>query len=416
MGETLHDEALQVCRLVEKICATVGPGCPCSPQEASRGRLLEEALKPWVDEVVLEWFTCSPGAFLGWFKLAVILNGIALAFFWMSDKSSHGLPFAGIAFAFATLVLVLMVLEFVLYKEAVDGFFSRKESFNVVGKIRPNGCETPAHIVLFGGHHDSALQFTWLRYLKMGYYVAVGVLILSVVALFLGTGLQLALQTFGVETSKVGRLFLNVCLWVFPLAFVFGFFFTERGKNGGKVPGATDNLASSALTVSLARIIRSHPELLPPDTEVRFVSFGSEEAGVRGAKRYVEAHEQELKSKETLLVNFDTLVEPELTLFKSDCNGIVRNRQDALAEVSEAAQRAGVPFKMANFPFGGGGTDTIPFSEKGIKAVTFYSMKVPSQMVQFYHQEFDTPDKVNPEAFENALKVCVEILKHRKNT
>ena len=69
---------------------------------------------------------------------------------------------------------------------------------------------------------------------------------------------------------------------------VFAFFFSGGGRTGGRVPAAAATLSASALTVARARILRRQPELIPQRTEVRFLSFGCEEAGMRGAMRYVQ--------------------------------------------------------------------------------------------------------------------------------
>jgi hypothetical protein len=82
-----------------------------------------------------------------------------------------------------------------------------------------------------------------------------------------------------------------------------------------------------------------------------------------------------------------------------------------VAELKGAAEAAGIPHKTAPFPFGGGGTDTMRFSERGIKAATLYSMKVPGQMVRFYHTPRDDHSLYeNPEqqrALGNALAICL---------
>lgn len=76
---------------------------------------------------------------------------------------------------------------------------------------------------------------------------------------------------------------------------IFGLFFTHGTKNGGIVPGAVDNLSASAVAVALCRILIANPALIPADTEVRFISFGAEEAGLRGSRRYVERHLDDLR-------------------------------------------------------------------------------------------------------------------------
>jgi len=63
---------------------------------------------------------------------------------------------------------------------------------------------------------------------------------------------------------------------------------TERTQSGP--PGAADNLSACALAVALCGFLLRNPSYIPVDTEIRFISFGSEEAGLRGSRRYVERH------------------------------------------------------------------------------------------------------------------------------
>ena len=69
-------------------------------------------------------------------------------------------------------------------------------------------------------------------------------------------------------------------------------------------PGANDNATGVALLLELARYFRSSK--LSPDASLRFVAFGSEEAGMLGSKAYLQKHQAELKNCE-LLFNIDEI-------------------------------------------------------------------------------------------------------------
>jgi len=97
-------------------------------------------------------------------------------------------------------------------------------------------------------------------------------------------------------------------------AVIFALFFTGGRKNGGTVPGAADNLSACALSVSMCKFLVKNPSYIPPDTEIRFISFGSEEAGLRGLRCYVEHHLKELKQLDSRLLNFETVAYPEITI------------------------------------------------------------------------------------------------------
>ena len=68
----------------------------------------------------------------------------------------------------------------------------------------------------------------------------------------------------------------------------------------------------------MCRFLAKNPSCIPPGTEIRFVSFGSEEAGLRGSRRYVERHLDELKRLDARLLNFEMVAHPEISILTSD--------------------------------------------------------------------------------------------------
>ena len=304
--------------------------------------------------------------------------------------------------------MLAFLFQFIMCREFLDFMFPRKTSLNVIGRIMPKE-GTLKKVLIFAGHHDSAYQFNWARYLKYGYFLAVGVIFWGVIAIALRTGSSLAGIIFENDNFRnFGQISLrNLYLPIIP-SLIFAFFFLGSGKNGGNVPGAADNLSGSGLAVSVGRIIKENPEIVPPHTEVRLISFGSEEAGMRGSMRYVEKHYKELVEHDAELCNFETVTYPEITILTSDCNGLVKNSRQVVNALAEAAQRAGVPYRVKPFPFGGAGTDASPFSKAGIKASCILPLKYPQQMIQFYHQPWDNYDILTEEPLINTLKIAVE--------
>ena len=173
------------------------------------------------------------------------------------------------------------------------------------------------------------------------------------------------------------------------------------------MPGAVDNLSASALAVAMCRFLVKNPSSIPDDTEIRFISFGSEEAGLRGSRRYVERHLDELKRLDARLLNFEMVAHPEITILTSEVNGTVKNSPEMVKSVVAAAERAGVPYKVQSASLGVG-TDAAPFSRAGLKATTLLPFKVPQQMVAFYHQRWDTPEVLTIEPLLNVLKLTLE--------
>ena len=113
--------------------------------------------------------------------------------------------------------------------------------------------------------------------------------------------------------------------------------------------GGADNLAASALAVAMCRFLVRNPSCIPADTEIRFISFGSEEAGLRGSRRYVERHLDELKRLDTRLLNFEMVAHPKIDIHATDVSG-VKNDPDIVKSVAAAAERAGVPYRVKANP------------------------------------------------------------------
>jgi aminopeptidase YwaD len=220
------------------------------------------------------------------------------------------------------------------------------------------------------------------------------------------------IQAIGLISGSAGILRAGTLGWVllaYPVvpSIILGWFYTRGWENGGNVPGAADNLSASAVAVAMCRLLVNNPSYIPVDTEIRFISFGSEEAGLRGSRRYVERHLDELKRLDARLLNYEVVASPLISITTTDVDG-VKNDPEMVKSVIEAAERAGIPYKVVRNPTGGGGSDAGPFTQAGLKATTLFPMKMPHQMVAFYHQKWDKPEVLTIEPLFNVLKLTFE--------
>jgi hypothetical protein len=309
---------------------------------------------------------------------------------------------------FSILAPLLFIFEFLLANELIDPLFKKKQSINVIGTLRKPGTGPAQRLLLVSGHHDSALENTWLRFLGYGFYFFSTTFFIGLLAVLVFNILQLA----GVMTGNVGIIHTGTIGWVwlaYPIlpSIIFGLFSTRGRKNGGIVPGAVDNLSASAITVALCRFLVKNPSYIPDDTEIRFVSFGSEEAGLRGSRRYVQRHLGELKRLDARLLNFEMVAHPEIAILTSDKNGAIQHSPEMVKSVVAAAQRAGVPYRIQAASLGTG-TDAASFTQAGLKATTLIPFKMPQQFVAFYHQKWDGPENLTIEPLLNVLKLTLE--------
>ena len=413
MPETItNDDAQYAYDIVKTICTEVGPGLPGSPQERERAAIIKRELESHLGagNVAVEEFTLAPGALLGHLPFSALVTFLAALLNLSMGRFTGIWPWvaAVAALVFAITPLVLYTFEAFLGFELVDPLFKKKQSVNVIGALRAPGTKDVKRLLILSGHHDSAWEFTWLRFLRKGYIVAYVTMFLG----FITMSVMSIIQLTGVITGNADLVRAGTLGWVlltYPIVpcIVFTLFFTRGWKNGGNVPGAVDNLSASALAVAMCRFLVKNPSYIPADTEIRFISFGSEEAGVRGSRRYVERHLDELKRLDARQLNFETVADPEMAIITADMNGTVKYPPEMVKGAVAAAERAGVPYKVkSGYP--GAGSDAGPFAKAGIKAVTLLPFKVPQQMVAFYHQKWDTPEVLSMEALLNVLKLSVE--------
>ena len=193
---------------------------------------------------------------------------------------------------------------------------------------------------------------------------------------------------------------------LYPIVGLFVFF-----HNYVPVPGAMDNLAGIAVLNGLVKYLReaqARDEFFPEHTEILVVAMGAEEAGLRGAKRYVQRHLAELKDGATSAIIVDnicderflTVVARELCTGARHDPGLVLLATEAAAENEFLMSRSMVPL---------GATDAAAFSLEGIPAVTILSQDI-SQLTENYHTRHDTPEHVRPESLAAVLQVTLTMI------
>lgn len=408
-----QDDARYALDIVKTICMEVGPGLPGTPQERERADIIKKELASLLgaENVVSEEFTVAPDAFLGslplsasFMLLAALLN-ISIGRF--TGISPWVTALAALAFSIISILLVFF--EFVLGFEFIDTFFGKKRSVNVIGTLRRPETKNVKRLLILSGHHDSALENTWLGLLGYGFLIGSAIWFIGLVTMLGMAILQLTgLIAGNAAIARMGTLGWG--LMVFPIipSIIFAAFFNRGRQNGGTVPGAVDNLSGSALAIAMCRFLMRNPSSIPVDTELRFISFGSEEAAIRGSRRYVERHLDELKRLDARVLNFEMVADPEIVILAADVNGTVKNSPEMVNSVAAAAERARVPYKVQSVFFGGPGTDGASFSRAGLKATTLVPFKMPQQMVAVYHQKSDRPEALTIEPLVNVLKLTLE--------
>src|SRR5512146_1612949 len=169
--------------IVKKICTEVGPGLPGTPQERERAGIIARELESHLgaENVAVEEFTLAPGALLGTQPMSALFTLLAALLNISTGRFTGVSPWltAVPALVLALIPLLLFIFEFYLGFELVDPLLTKKQSVNVIGRLRKPGAQNVKRLLILSGHHDSAFEFTWLRLFKKFF-------ILPYVTMFLG--------------------------------------------------------------------------------------------------------------------------------------------------------------------------------------------------------------------------------------
>jgi aminopeptidase YwaD len=382
--------------LVRRVVDEIGPRPACSQAEKRLGRLLAEGWQTVCDRVETEAFTCRPGAFLGAIRLSAVLCLVSVVLYWFY-------PFA--AFVVASLGLIMLVLELGRYREFVDFLFLPEQGENVVGTIRPPG-EAKRRVIV-SAHLDSAYEFRLWRLLGTA---AVPVMALALVGILIALGGSLARTIAYLGGSEYATAFTVVGIVMAAFSPVVALFLLFQSSRA--VPGAMDDLSGIAVVDATGRYLhesRSAGGFCPENTEVVLLATSSEEAGLRGAKRYVKKHAAELKRTPTYGIFLEsTADEKHLTVATGELFTGARHDRGLVELARTVAAGYGWHAKSKSVPLGA--TDASAFSKRGIRATCLLSQDT-TRLVPNYHTREDTPEHVRPEALTATLQMVIEMIR-----
>ncbi|MEM2214641.1 MAG: M20/M25/M40 family metallo-hydrolase [Candidatus Nezhaarchaeales archaeon] len=363
---------------VKRVCEECGPRLAGSEGENKAGEMIYKELTSFCDEVEKEYFESRPRAFLDyiWFTTAFYLIGVALYFL--------GYPL--ITAISIALALLIFFLQQCLHYEVIDIFFPRVKEFHVIGKIKPK--REAKKLVIISAHYDSAYEFPLLGRLRTRsiYVVSLAIAIsFAAITLLLIEGL-LKIQ----EVSLAQKPLLLV-----GLAIVLTIAFTLRSNRG--VLGANDDLAGVAAIIEAGRLINQDR---PENTEVWIVIFAGEEH-MRGSKRFVQRHYDELKRRNAIIFNLECPSADYFLVCTEEKMFFAKHSPLAIQYAKRAASTIDFEVKVAPLPFAG--SDAANFSRKGLHAVSIFGLSAKDNAPYYWHTMDDTPENLRPESIEKAI-------------
>jgi hypothetical protein len=292
------------------------------------------------------------------------------------------------------------------YHEAFDFLFPKRESRNIIGTINPKN--EMKNTVIFSAHHDSAFEFNTFYYLKRFGQIIINVGYLGVAIIFIAIIMKLIFFILSIEQPILFLIFGILFLVFIPFILVYIFFHSYK-----PVLGAFDNLSGVAVLLGVAKYLsenKNNNNIFPKYTKVHFISFAGEEAGLRGAKRYVKKHYDELLSNRTTVVNMDSIAKKNFIVIHNKESGIGARHDPIVFEpLVDIAENLNLITKLMPLPFGA--TDGAAFSKKNIPAAAIGGLNLKEELAPYYHTRNDCPAVVEKEALGQFAQICVEYLK-----
>ncbi|MCH5197831.1 MAG: M28 family peptidase [Oscillospiraceae bacterium] len=383
------------------ICKNIAKRDPGSEGEKAACEYIAEVLKKdcGCDRVTIESFEENPGSFYGWITIDIILCLLSVILI-------HFVPL--VSMLLLILSFVILFLQFGLYKKLVDFLFAKKTGHNVTA-IKSCKGEVKRRI-FFNGHVDATWEWP-VNYLLGGVGFDIHI--------FLGIGSLLYYLVLSVIAVCSGHAFSGVegtlqkcALWgLILIPFVVALLFMWNKKR--IVDGANDNLTGCYMGIALMKALQDEGIELE-DTEIGVIITGSEEAGLRGAFAWTEAHKGEFRDVPTFIYSYDTIHDPKylMTNYK-DLNGTVPSDKDVSDLFMESAEQLGIPCIHGQVPFPGGATDNAAFNKAGFRSTGVTGLN--HKLERYYHTRLDSYDNLNEEGIAGCFAVSAKVLENFVN-
>ncbi len=382
--------------LVDKAVSDIGPRESCSEAEKRLGRLFAQEIEPACERIETEQFTCSPKAFLGFFPYLVLLYLAGVVLYYFYPPAAVILAAIGIAVLF---------YEVVRYREFIDILFPRRTGENVAGFVKPRG-EVRKRVIV-SAHLDSAYEFKVWYWLKGLSVPAMAVAFLAPVLLLAASLARTIADSSGTPENAAYSVLGIILIALIPVVGIFFFFHTKD-----VVPGAMDNMAGIAVLAGLSKYLNEAGEgegFYPENTEVVLLALSSEEAGLRGAKRYAARHKNEYMTIPTFSIFLDNITDERyLTVFKRElwCGA---KMDPYLIELSREAAAAGAR-DIITTVMAVGATDASAFVREGIPSVSICCYD-SSRLMPNYHTRHDTIENVRPDSLKVSLQLVIDMIR-----
>ncbi len=384
---------------ITHICKTFEKREPGSKGEEQACRYMADVLKKecGCENVSVESFKENPRSFYGWiyFTMTFVLAAVVLFFFF---------PLASILLIAAGLFLVLA--QFGVYKKLIDPLFPEKTGHNVTAIKKCTG-EVKRRII-FNGHPDVAWEWP-VNYALGGVGFEGHAIIAGVGAIFYLVISIIYIVKNGIAfgVADTSDPLVKAALWgLLFVPFFIGLYFMVNYKR--PVDGANDNLSGCYMGIAVLKALKDAGVELE-NTEVGVILTGSEEAGLRGAKAWCEAHKNDFQDVPTFIYAYDTIHDPKYLMANyRDLNGTVKADADVADLFMEAAADLNIKCTKGMVPPLGGATDSAAFAQAGFRAAGITGLN--HKLEDYYHTRRDTYDNMNKQGLADCYAISVRVL------
>lgn len=391
------ESARYIVEEITHICKNMPKRSPGSEGERIASEYMADVLKDdcGCDHVQVETFKENPGSFYGWIWITFSLMFIGLI-----------LIFVGAPIIAVPLMLfgwVIALLQFGTYKKFIDKLFPELEGTNVTAIKSCTG--TVERRIFFNGHSDAAWEWP-VNYALGGVGFEGHAIISAVGTIFYIVIAIIAMAQGGLFAAPEGTL-KTVALWglLFTPFWVGMYFMWNRHR---VVDGANDNLSGCYMGIAVLKAMKDAGIDLE-HTEVGVILTGSEEAGLRGAKAWSEAHKDDFKDVPTFIYSYDTIFDPKYLMVNyRDLNATVKADKDVSDLFMEAAQELNLQCKKGMVPPLGGATDNAAFAQGGFRSTGITGLN--HKLEDYYHTRRDTYDNMNEQGLADCFAVSVRVL------
>ncbi|MBS1622966.1 MAG: M28 family peptidase [Bacteroidetes bacterium] len=382
---------------IQEIISRFGPRPAGSRAEHQAQDYIANDMLRHTDDVQVLSFQAPLTAKFGKMKLYAALYLLALIVFWFS-------PLA--ATCIAVLNAIVLVSDLMQNRGLADFLYPQKTSWNVSATLEPQ--KEVKSTLIFSGHIDSTHECTWwYRFKQYGAHLTIATgLMIVFFAIYLLTYL---LADYFIYDDMPDFTFYVYLFFVIisPLTIIY---FTFHGPEC--VPGACDNLSGIIIAKNVVSAFADpahRGQSILQHTRLRFLSFGSEEKGLRGSTAYVEDFIDKLRSENAHLVNIDSVRLPDhITLVTGEVMSFVSFDKFLVDQTQKAFKDINIPYKTARLPMGG--TDAIPFQQKNIPSMSIIGMDT-KKLDPTYHTRLDVTENVDQRALDNTRDALAELVR-----